>query len=70
MTVGNCLRLIFDAQHFFEERDDLVLRAWRLKEQLENRVSRGIEQVGVPGKRIEDYGLVDEVMDQKAVDGD
>ena len=70
MTVGNCLRPIFHAQRVFEELDEFVLRARSLKEQLENCVSRGIEKVGVPGKRIEDNGLVVEVPDQKAVDGD
>ena len=70
MTVGNCLRPIFRAQRVFEELDEFVLRARCLMEQLENRVSRRIEKVGVPGKGIEDNGLIVEVPDQKAVDGD
>jgi len=64
------VRLFLNAQGVCEELDNLTLRARRIEEQLQNRNRCGIEKVGVPGDRIEDNGLVGEVPDQKAFDGD
>ncbi len=69
VSVCSGVRLFLNAQGVCEELDNLTLRARRIKKQLQNRNCCGIEKVGVPGNRVEDNGLVDEVPDQKAVDG-
>lgn len=70
MTMVGGLRPIFRAQGAGEELYEFALRARSLEEHLENRVGSGVEEVRVPGNGIEYNGLIVEVPDQKAVDGD
>jgi hypothetical protein len=63
------VRSLFVQQRISQELGDLGLRAGCVDELFEDRDRGRIEQVRVPGQRIEDDGFIVEVPDQQAVDG-
>lgn len=66
--MSRCLLLFRCLECIGEEAGDVVPRSWRLEEQFENRQRRRIQQMGVPGKRMKDNGLVVESAHPKTVD--
>jgi hypothetical protein len=69
LRVSRSLRLLFGLQCFLQEGGNLILGPRRLQQQLQDCDGCGIQQVGVPGQRVEDDCLVFKYVHSQVIDG-